>query len=140
MYDDFSKLVEQVEKQRAEKVAKFLELLRDPDLATYVALLRNGEQPERAKQPFIAPTGFKSGNGIQKTVASLTLPEQFTGEDVLRALEEAKFVFSSKDHKGAVRDALSSLTRGETPKFRIVHKGEGGKPNFYERISGGSWD
>lgn len=137
MSDDFALLVEQVEKRRAEKVATFLELLRDPDLAAYVALLRNGQHPQHSQQTkpsFTAPPGFKTGNGIQKTVLGLVLPERFTADDVLRGLQEGGFAFTGKDHKAAVRDALTALTRGEAPSFRIAHKGEGGKLNIYERI------
>ena|ERR1700739_4104279 len=135
MQDDFSLLVEKVERRRAEKVAKFLELLRDPDLAAYVAILRSGEQPEPPKGAgFTPPIGFKNGNGIRDAIRGLTLPARFTSDEILKALEEIGFPFSSKDHKSAVRDAVYKLTTGTTPEFRKFRTGKGGHPNVYERI------
>ncbi|HEV2322756.1 MAG TPA: hypothetical protein VGS10_02275 [Terracidiphilus sp.] len=127
-------MVEKVEKRRADKVARFVELLRDPELATYVSLLRNGS-PEHAPglAAFDSPTAFKRGNGIREVIVTLNLPDKFTSEDVLAQLEQRSFPFSSKDHKGAVRDALFKLARGEKSPFRIVTKGAGGKPNIYGR-------
>lgn len=138
MRDDFQKLVEKVEKvekERADKVARFLELLRDPDLAGYVAMLSNGNhRSEPAKIPsFSPPTGFKSGNGIREAIRSLALPARFTADDVLVALEVQKFEFASADHKAAVRDAVYSLTKGVEPTFHKVRSGAGGLPNVYER-------
>jgi hypothetical protein len=141
MRDEFSKMVEQIEKERAEKVSmflKFLDLLEDPVLAPYVALWRSGQQPQRLKEapgkpPKLSP-GFRGGNGIQKKITTLSLPNEFTGADVLKALEEANFVFTSKDPKGAVRDALFSLSRGKKAQFKIAHKVGGGQPNVYQRI------
>jgi hypothetical protein len=86
VHENFSKLVEQVEKRRAEKVAKFLELLCDPDIAPYIDLLRNGKEPEKPKGEFIPPAGFKVGNGIREAVINLDLPSQFTSKDILAGL------------------------------------------------------
>jgi hypothetical protein len=140
MQDDFQELVEKVDRERADKVARFLEMLRDPDLAGYVARLRNGTpQPEPAKiaskaASFTPPAGFKSGNGIREAVRSLTLPAQFTADDVLRGLETHNFAFASEDHKSPVRDAIYSLTHGNAPVFRRVSGGVGGLPSRYERV------
>jgi hypothetical protein len=139
MGDDFQKLVEKVEraeKERADKVARFLEMLRDPDLAGCVAVLRNGNhQPEPAKiASFIPPAGFKNGNGIREAVRSLALPARFTADDVHAALEAQQFEFASGDHRAAARDALYSLTKGDAPTFRKVRSGAGGLPNVYERV------
>ena len=133
---DFSVVVEQVARRTTEKVARFLEMLRDPDLAPYVAALRNGHDHNQSPSPvrLAQPPGFKIGNGIREAVIALQLPNRFTGEDVLAALEATDFQFSSRDRKGAVRDALFKLSRGASPVFKIIKKGAGGKPNIYERI------
>lgn len=129
--NDIAQMVEQVEKRIAEKRARFVELLRDPDLAPYIAGLRNGHQPTKS---FTPPIGFKSGNGIREAVLSLALPARFTSDDVLKALLVAGFKFSGTDQKGAVRDALYQLSKGDEAQLKIVQKGVGGKPNIYERV------
>ena len=120
-------------------------MLDDPDIAPYVVMLRNGNGAERPQSPGpslqrIAPVGFKNGNGIQKEIAEAALPEKFTSEEVYRALTNANFKFTSKDHRGAVRDALFKLSHGKRPVFRVAHKGQGGQPNVYERVHEGGWD
>lgn len=135
MQDEFAVLLEKAEKQRAEKVAKFLELLRDPDLASLVALLRNGNRHEFVSAaPFIPPVGFKNGNGIRDAIRALTLPAQFTCDDVVAALKQEDFEFSSSDPRKTVRDALYVLSQSETPEFRRVRGGVGGQIGVYERI------
>jgi hypothetical protein len=133
---DFSVLVEQVARRTTEKVARFLEMLRDPDLAPYVAALRNGHEHKQSPSParLDQSAGFKIGNGIREAVIALPLPQRFTGEDVLAALEASDFQFSSRERKAAVRDALFKLSRGANPFFKIIKKGAGGKPNIYEKI------
>jgi hypothetical protein len=130
--NDIAQMVEQVEKRIAEKRARLMELLRDPDLAPYVAGLQNGHQPESAK-PIAPPIGFKTGNGIREAVMNIPLSTRFTSDDVLKGLLAVGFKFSGTDQKSAVRDALYQLSRGNDAKLRMVQKGVGGKPNFYER-------
>jgi hypothetical protein len=131
-------LVEQVEKRRAEKIAQFVKTLReaanDPDLASVFALLRNGHHHEPQKSPqFVPPKGFKTGNGIRDAIRALTLPQEFTAEDVVRGLEAAHFHFASENRKaGAVRDALRALEKAA--ELRIKRHGKGGRLSVYERV------
>jgi hypothetical protein len=131
-------LAEQVEKRKSEKLQKLMELMADPDLSHYIAqwgsFLRNGHPPEPEKRSFSPPPGFKYGNGIRDAVRALTLPQQFTATDVLNALEGTNFRFSARDRKGAIRDVLYELARGDSPEFKIVREGAGGKPNYYQRV------
>jgi hypothetical protein len=147
MQSEIFKLVEQaeqVERQRREKIDAFFRLVRDPDLAAQVALIRNGhsapplERPKsqkKRKQPRRA-AGFRNGNGIQSAVAGLALPERFTVQTVLDQLRAGNFEFASKDPRGAVRDAVFALSKeGSTnQRFKIVERPKGGQPNIYARI------
>jgi hypothetical protein len=139
MNANFQKLAQEAERARAAKVSKFLELLVDPDLSHIVSVLKNGGDPGEprrfAPSPVRAvPLGFKTGNGIQEKIKSLELGQRFTSEDVYSTLINQDFVFSAKDPRGAVRDALHKLTHGKTPAFRMVKKGKGGQSTVYERI------
>ncbi len=135
MQDEFSKLIEQIDRRRSEKIAKLLELLRDPDLASFAAALQNGKHLEKPRETFVAPPGFKNGNGIQDAVRRLSLPARFTADDVFELLQRDGFRFTAKRPRGSARDAISKLTRGKNPEFKVVEKGQGGQPNYYERIS-----
>lgn len=140
MHDKFTSLVEKAERQRAEKVAKFLELLRDPDLASLVALLRHGSQQEGtgtlfvSAAPFVPPVGFKNGNGIRDAIRGLALPARFTCDDVVTALKQENFEFTSNDPRKTVRDSLYVMSQGDSPEFRRVRGGVGGQVGVYERV------
>jgi hypothetical protein len=140
MNENFAKLIEQAERARSAKIAKFLELLNDPDIRPYLAMLQNGNGPSAPEENSDAPKrtwppGFKTGNGIQETIKALALPPKFTGEDVYFALKSQGFPFAAKDERGSIRDALFKLTRpGKFLFFRIIKKGAGGEPSIYERI------
>jgi hypothetical protein len=152
MHDNIAKMIEESERLRAEKIAKFLELLHDPDLAPYVSRLTTqviapAPKPVRATPMIHArrvaiakPVGFRTGNNIQQVIRDLALPHRFTAEDVYVALKEARFQFTSTDHRGSVGDALFKLCRGENPVFRIAIPRSNGGQNVYERVIEGSPD
>ena len=128
--------IEQLDKRIAQKKAQLIQLWRDPEMAAYVAILRNGHQtPQQQsdKKPFAPPTGFKNGNGIRVSIENLSLPGRFSNSHVEEGLSAANFRFGS-DPKRAVRDAMYDLSHGDSAIFRIATKGKGGKPNIYERI------
>jgi hypothetical protein len=135
--DEITKIqaqVAQVDKRIAEKKAQLMQLLRDPELAPYLAALRNGHQPPPSTQkPLTPPAGFKNGNGIRVSIEKLSLPNRFSNSHVEEGLTAANFRFGS-DPKRAVRDAMYDLSHGDDASFRIVTRGRGGKPNIYERI------
>jgi len=145
MSEDFNQQVAQREKQRAAKIAMFLQLVNDADCAPYVAILRNGHNeakpsvtakpaPAKKKEPFVPPAGFKTGNRIREAICALSLPHQFTPDDVLNGLAAAKFEFTGHDLKHSIRDALAVLSKGKNPVFKWVGGGQGGKPKIYERV------
>lgn len=130
--DDLVRIAEQAEQRRADKVATFLEMLRDPDLAPLVSSLINIEHSTNGKR-FVPPKGFKNGNGIREAIRALysKLPPQFTSLDVHAFLRNAHFRFSARDEKNAVRDALAAMAKNG--ELKVVAIGSGGKPNVYER-------
>jgi hypothetical protein len=140
--NDISQIVEQVEKRIAEKRARLVELLNDPDLAPYVAVLQNGHKPQANKRPsFTPPVGFKNGNGIRDAIRKLLDDEahpffemqQFGRDNVKNFLDDlyGKDAYSLK----AVGDALHHLSTSTKNKvLKKVGGGEGGKPNLYQRI------
>jgi hypothetical protein len=138
MHDEYASLVEKVEKEHAAKVAKFWELVRDPELAAHVAIVRNGHQQTGvvtvSAAPFVPPVGFKNGNGIRDAIRALALPARFTCDDVVTALKQENFEFSSSDPRKTVRDSLYVLSQSESPEFRRVRGGVGGQVGVYERI------
>jgi hypothetical protein len=143
--NDIRQIVEQVEKRIAEKRARLVELLNDPDLAPYVAVLQNGHKPSQPhqvnKKPnFTPPVGFKNGNGIRGAIRKLLDDEahpffemrQFGRDNVKNFLDDlyGKDAYSQK----AVGDALHHLSTSRNKVLKKVGGGEGGKPNLYERI------
>jgi hypothetical protein len=142
--NDINQIVEQVEKRIAEKRARLVELLNDPDLAPYVAVLKNGHspsQPQASKKPvFTPPTGFKNGRGIRAAIRKLLDDEahpffemrQFDRDNVKNFLDSlyGKDTYSMK----AVGDALHHLSTSKNKALKRVRGGEGGKLNLYERI------
>jgi hypothetical protein len=134
--DDITKIqaqVAEVDKRITEKKALLMQLVSDPEMAPYVAALRNGHQPEPEKRPFIPPAGFKNGNGIREAIRKLTLPQRCTNSDIESGLIAANFR-SKRELKRSVRDAMFDLSHCDDPFFRVVKVGRGGKPNIYERI------
>jgi hypothetical protein len=139
----FNQAVAQREKERAAKVGMFLQLINDPDIAPYVAMLRNGNgnssapkhkaAPTKTKR-FAPPVGFKTGNGIRETITTLSLPHQVTVDDVLNGLVAANFKFTGHDLKHTIRDAMAALCKGKNPVFKWVGGGQGGRPKIYERL------
>jgi hypothetical protein len=139
MNENFAKLVEQAERVRSAKIAKFLELLNDPDIRRYLSIFKNGQvsldqEFDSATTKRAAPVGFRTGNGIQEAIKALALPPEFTSEDVFFNLNSQKFRFEAKDHRGSVRDALFKLSHGKNPTFKLIRKGAGGELSVYERI------
>lgn len=129
--DQIVKLAPQVEKRRAEKVAQFLELIRDPDLASYVNLLRNGDA-SLTRSANATQHGFKNGNGLREAIRSIhgVLPPRFTASQILEHLQHRNFKFAAKDPGSAIRDALYILKRDGELKIAVA--GKGGKENQYE--------
>jgi hypothetical protein len=144
--NNLTQIVEQVEKRIAEKRARLIELLHDPDLAPYVAVLQNGRQspqlqhPHHGKRAFSPPAGFKNGHGIREAIKKLLDDDahpffemrQFGRDNVKNFLDELYGMdhFSAK----AVGDALYHLSAAS--KNRVIKRvdgGKGGKPNIYER-------
>ncbi|MFZ0321575.1 MAG: hypothetical protein WAL56_20795 [Candidatus Sulfotelmatobacter sp.] len=129
----------QAEERRADKVRELNVLLQDADIADYVAKLF-GEPISGNSVPQQAPT---NGNGQSLQNLTLTpaikfiaenLPNRFQVGDVVKKMQDGGFVFGKRDPATAVRDSIYFLCRGESPIFRVAIKGEGGKPNTYERI------
>lgn len=132
--NDFHKMVEQVDKRIAEKRARLVELLNDPDLAPYVAVLHNGHKPQ------FAPPVEDGHAGIREAIRNLLDNEahpffemrQFDRNNVKNFLDTlyGKDTYSLK----AVGDALHHLSTSKNRVIKKVGGGEGGKPNLYERI------
>ena len=138
---DFSTMVAQVERRIAEKRARLMELLDDPDLAPYVAALRQQGSHSNGIRSFVPPAGFKNGNGIRDAIRKLLDDDshpffhirQFDRANVKGFLDDmyGKDTYSLK----AVGDALHHLSALSTNKaVKKVGGGEGGKPNLYERV------
>jgi hypothetical protein len=138
---DFNTMVAQVEKRIAEKRARLMELLSDPDLAPYVAALRHQGPSVNGAKPFVPPAGFKNGNGVREAIRKLLddhshpffQMRQFDRQNVKNFLDEiyGKDTYSVK----SIGDALHHLST--LSKNKVVKKmggGEGGKPNLYERV------
>ncbi|MGH9512458.1 MAG: hypothetical protein ACRD2U_10020 [Terriglobales bacterium] len=130
----------QAEERRAEKVQELNALLQDPDLADYVAKLFGEPLTGISSQPAQAPANV---NGHKLKSLTLTpalkfiadsLPKRFLVPEVVKTMQEGGFNFGKRNPVPAVRDSLYLLCRGEKPIFRVAIKGEGGKPNTYERI------
>jgi hypothetical protein len=144
--NNFSQMVEQVDRRIATKRARFVELLAlmdDPDLAPYVAAYRNGHKPSESQvnKPFVSPPDFKDGHGIREAVRKLLSDEthpffemrQFTRDNVKNFLDDlyGKDTYSLK----AVGDALRHLsTVSKNRAIKKFREGKGGKPTLYERI------
>jgi hypothetical protein len=140
--NDISQIVEQVEKRIAEKRARLVALLNDPDLAPYVAVLQNGHKPAQPnkKPSFTPPIGFKNGHGIRDAIRKLLSDEehpffemrQFGRDNVKNFLDSlyGKDAYTDK----AVGDALHHLSTSKNRVLKKVGGGEGGKLNLYERI------
>jgi hypothetical protein len=131
------------EECRAEKVQELNALLQDPDIADYVAKLFGdtpGSVPTKAAPAAPLPT---NGNGHKLGNLTLTpaikfiaesLPSRFKIPDAVKVMQDGGFDFGKRDPIPAVRDSVYSLCRGSNPIFRVAVKGEGGKPNIYERV------
>jgi hypothetical protein len=133
--NNFDKMVEQVDKRIAEKRARLVELLNDPDLAPYVAVLHNGHKPQ-----FAPPVGFKNGHGIREAIRKLLDNEshpffemQKFGRDNVKNFLDDLYGKDANSLK-AVGDALHHLSTSKNKVLKKVGGGEGGKPNLYERI------
>jgi hypothetical protein len=120
-------LIQEKERAREAKIRNLLALWRDPELASVVALLKNGHSHEAP-----ANEGYRSIRGAIIALAG-RLPQRFTARDALTVLKEAGFQSKAKDQVGAVRDALYTLHNKEN-KIKIVKKAEGESPNIYEWI------
>lgn len=139
---NFTQVVEQVEKRIAEKRARLVALLNDPDMAPYVEALRHGEHlrvtPARVFNP---PQGFKNGNGIRDAIRKLLADEShpffemrdFDRTNVKNFLDEmyGEGAYSMK----AIGDALHHLSSSSKDKvLKKVSGGEGGKLSIYQRV------
>jgi hypothetical protein len=118
--------------RKARKVEAFIKMLRDPDLAEFVASLTaiNSNGSGATISGRLEKQNPQSG--IREAIRSLdeVLPARFTGVDILKELEQRKFPFQ-RDGLNAVRDALYKMTRrGE---LKVLKVGKGGQPNVYER-------
>lgn len=150
-------IFQQTSRRITEKLAKFEKLLRDPELAPYVAALKNGEPQERppqkpqskrrnsstrkavAQKPAIKKVSTKrsasakSGapNGVRDAIRSLKgrLPANFTVEDINRGLRRMKFRFTSRTPTKALSNTLFKLAQKR--EVKLVKAGAGGKSNTY---------
>src|SRR5262249_11893765 len=101
--------VEEAEKRRAEKRARFLERLQDPDSAELVALVfneaasvptapqnGNGHIERVPIRPLTAP---KPGarTGLKEAIRNLELPHRFTSNDVVQLLNSMGFQFPDQE-------------------------------------------
>ncbi|HZP63741.1 MAG TPA: hypothetical protein VFB28_10030 [Terriglobales bacterium] len=133
----------QAEERRAQKVQDLNARLQDPDIADYVARLFG--EPIVPILSKAAPIAANGGNGNGHRLSNLTLtpavkfiaeslPNRFLIQDVVKVMREGGFNFGERDPIASVRDSVYSLSHGEKAIFRVAVKGEGGKPNIYERI------
>lgn len=129
------------EERRAEKVQELNALLQDPDISDYVSKLFGEPLAVMPKPASHAANG--NGNGSKLAHLTVTpavrviadlLPNRFLIQDAVKTMQDGGFDFGKRDPVPAVRDAVYLLCRGEKPIFRVAVKGEGGKPNQYERI------
>lgn len=141
--NDFTQIVEQVDKRIAAKRARLLQLLNDPDLTPYVnVLLVTGHAITKSRsKTATVPVQIKNGNGIREAIRKLLNDDnhpffemrQFGRDNVKNFLDDCygKDTYSLK----AVGDALYHLTKSSKDKvLRKVQEGKGGKPTLYERI------
>jgi hypothetical protein len=142
---DIRTTVEEAEKLRAEKRAKFLEMLSDPDVADILALYvkaeiaaQNGNhngveiaEPVSTK-PIIKP-GKRTG--LKEAIRNLDLPHRFTANDVYDRLTAQGFQFpDQQDVKGSIRDTLLALRTSANPEIKIAVKWRANTPQLYEWI------
>lgn len=124
----------ETESRRAKKVEQLIALLRDPDVADFVAKLMVGEP----SQPLVLTPQTPKGNprSLRGIIRDLELPTRFTSTDVLTRVE-GKYSFNGHDRADKlriVRDAIYNLSRGEGQVFRIVTPSTGGTEQVYERM------
>jgi hypothetical protein len=126
-----------------EKVARFEEMLKDPDLAPYVAALKSGKllmpsspMTESSVEPRKSAKSKKSPKsigalGIRDAIRSLRrrLPAKFTAEHVGRELRRMNFAFGPGKPKKSIHKTLAKLS--ERQEIKRVSAGVGGKPNTY---------
>jgi|SRR5579864_4969198 len=147
---DIRTAIEEAEKVRTEKRAKFMELLADPDCADILALVvktspavtngngNHSETPETAKQELIPIRPItKPGvrTGLKEAIRNLDLPSRFTANDVYDRLTAKGFKFpDEQDVKGSIRDTLLSLRTSVNPEIKIAVKWRANTPQLYEWI------
>ncbi len=131
----------EAEARRADKVKQLVTLLRDPDLADFVAKLASGEEPGLPPgRAATAPTWPMASSQEKPTtlrgmIRELQLPAKFTSKDVLESVH-GKFHFNGGDPLTMVRSAIYTLSRtGPGQAFRVVKKSVSGSEQVYERIS-----
>jgi hypothetical protein len=129
----------EAEERRAEKVQELIALMRDPDVADFVAKLFGEPISATPAQP-VSPNGqgLKLPDSLTLTPAIRFIASGITGRfkvsDLAKKLQGGGFDFGERKPETAVRDAVYLLCRGENPIFRVVEEGKGGQPNIYERI------
>jgi len=119
-----------VHERKSRKAAQLFALLRDPDVADIVALLRNGASSASSAN------GSQEQHGLRNVIRSLypVLGKHFTSNDVVVSLQEQGFDFGKRNPKSAVRDQLYALSQPGLNELKIVSEGKGGKPNIYEVV------
>jgi hypothetical protein len=125
-----TEVFQQTAQRIAEKLARFERLLRDPDLAPYVAALRNGELPPR---PVPAPAPQKPGapSGIRDAIRSLKgrIPEQFTAEQIDHELQRMNVAVGARNRDKAIRNTMFKLAQRK--ELKLLKTGSSGKSNTY---------
>ena len=124
----------QAEQRRAKKVEALVELLRDPDLADFVAKL-TGEaapaiRPARSKAVQLPLPGRSTGIREAIVDAARMLPQPFAVSDIVDFLTRQGFPFTRKS-TDATRDALYFMIRDANPGFRVKVRGRAGNPSTY---------
>lgn len=150
-------IFQQTSRRITEKLARFEQLLRDPELAPYVSALKNGEPQARppqkqqskarnvgprkavARKPSVRKASAKKSasqkagapNGVRDAIRSLKgrLPANFTVEDISRGLRRMKFRFTSQTPTKALSNTLFKLAQNR--ELKLVKAGAGGKSNTY---------
>ena len=143
MMDNLVLLLEEHE----AKIAKFKELLRDPDLAQIVSRVFSNVPPPVADngtslQPQVQPRAPElrerryPPRSLRDAIRSLrpTIVKQFTTLDVFKEVEAMQFKCIRKDGDlmTSVRAALAGLA--ETGELKVVQKHAVGHPQVYEWV------
>jgi hypothetical protein len=134
----------QSEQRRTKKIEQLVSLLKDPEVADFVAKLQgDGSFAPSAAGAIASANSNSNGHKLPDSITAALkaigprLSTAFTIKDAVDALAAAGYEFHRAPVE-EVRDSLYWRCRAKTPDFAVVETGRGGRMSTYRYLQRGS--